>query len=346
MFRPVFEHFYSRVFTMSTTFEANSPTLEPTAAVHPADLPTLPPRPSSRKKHSRVSSSPPPPSTVPPTENADEEPSLSVPTLDPSADHEEGETKQEEPEVEGDIDPPTETIAAPESTTDTPAEEGESQTSSSKKSHRKNAKPHKPLPSEKSKTPKGILKLSTEKPLPTRARTVQTVRQAAAKRVREAINTPLPSSSSSKRAKTLTPDAPKAKHVRVKSAGIRRLKPWSKVKKPKAVLAEGQKPRRWRNGTVSLREIRQMQTSVEQVIPAAQFRRLITEIAQDFLPGVRFKCNVPAMIQEVAEQWLVGKFRQSNTYAIHCRRKGITEKDFKLAQDFRDEEDFFLPATA
>uniref|UniRef100_M8C3Z9 Histone H3.2 n=1 Tax=Aegilops tauschii TaxID=37682 RepID=M8C3Z9_AEGTA len=69
------------------------------------------------------------------------------------------------------------------------------------------------------------------------------------------------------------------------------------------------KPRRYRPGTVALREIRKYQKGTELLIKKLPFQRLVREIAQVF--------------KEAAEAYLVGLFEDTNLCAVHALvRKG------------------------
>jgi len=96
-------------------------------------------------------------------------------------------------------------------------------------------------------------------------------------------------------------------------------------------------PRRYRPGTVALREIRKYQKSTELVIRKLPFQRLVREIAQDFNTDLRFQASAVLAIQEAAEAYLVGLFEDTNLAAIHAKRVTIMPKDMQLARRMRGE---------
>lgn len=105
------------------------------------------------------------------------------------------------------------------------------------------------------------------------------------------------------------------------------------------------KPRRYRPGTVALREIRRYQKSVELLIRKLPFQRLVREIAQEFLVGdglqrqqPRFQGSAVLALQEAAEAYLVGLFEDTNLAAIHAKRVTIMPKDIQLARRIRGED--------
>jgi len=97
------------------------------------------------------------------------------------------------------------------------------------------------------------------------------------------------------------------------------------------------KPHRWRPGTVALREIRRYQKSTELLIRKLPFQRLVREVAQDFLDGIRFQSSAIVALQEASEAYLVGLFEDTNLCAIHARRVTIMPKDIQLARRIRGE---------
>ena len=111
-------------------------------------------------------------------------------------------------------------------------------------------------------------------------------------------------------------------------------------KAPQTQVRVGQKkrrPRRYRPGTVALREIRRYQKSLELLIRRMPFQRLVREIAQTHNPYVRFQSGAILALQESAEAYLVGPLEDSNLCAIHAKRVTIMPKDIQLARRIRGE---------
>ena len=105
-------------------------------------------------------------------------------------------------------------------------------------------------------------------------------------------------------------------------------------KAPRMQIYAGQKkrrPRRYRPGTVALREIRRYQRSSELLIRQMPFQRLVREIAQTHSPYLRFQSGAILALQESAEAYLVGLLEDSNLCAIHAKRVTIMPKDMQLA---------------
>eukprot|EP00730_Choanoeca_flexa_P007077 TRINITY_DN12275_c1_g9_i1.p1 TRINITY_DN12275_c1_g9~~TRINITY_DN12275_c1_g9_i1.p1 ORF type:complete len:139 (+),score=20.74 TRINITY_DN12275_c1_g9_i1:204-620(+) len=97
------------------------------------------------------------------------------------------------------------------------------------------------------------------------------------------------------------------------------------------------KARRFRPGTVALREIRRFQRSTELLLRKLPFQRLVREIAQAFKTDLRFQPTAIAALQEATEAYLVGLFEDANLCAIHGKRVTIMPRDVQLARRMRGE---------
>ena len=105
-------------------------------------------------------------------------------------------------------------------------------------------------------------------------------------------------------------------------------------KAPRTQVNAGTKKRRhrrYRPGTVALREIRRFQKSTELLIRQMPFQRLVREIAQTYSPYLRFQSGAILALQEAAEAYLVGLLEDSNLCAIHAKRVTIMPRDMQLA---------------
>ena len=91
------------------------------------------------------------------------------------------------------------------------------------------------------------------------------------------------------------------------------------------------KPRRFRPGTVALREIRKFQKTTNLMFAKRPFQMVVREIASDFSKdGVRFQKNALLMIQEACEDLIVNLFHDGQKYAIHAKRVTLMDKDLAL----------------
>ncbi len=93
---------------------------------------------------------------------------------------------------------------------------------------------------------------------------------------------------------------------------------------------------RYRPGMVALRQIRYYQKTTHLLIHKVPFGRLVQEVLHDFSP---YKVQAMAVkaLQEAAEAYLVGLFKDTNLCAIHARRVTIKPKDIQLARHIRGE---------
>ena len=96
------------------------------------------------------------------------------------------------------------------------------------------------------------------------------------------------------------------------------------------------KKRRFRPGTVALREIRRYQLSTDLLIRKLPFQRLVREIAGKlFQEKYRFQSTAMLALQEASEAHLTGLFEDANLCAIHAKRVTLMQKDLKLAMRIR-----------
>jgi histone H3 len=97
------------------------------------------------------------------------------------------------------------------------------------------------------------------------------------------------------------------------------------------------KARRYRPGTLALREIRQYQKSTELLIKKLPFQRLVREITASYRTDIRFQSASLGALQEATEAYLVGLFEDTNMCAMHAKRVTIMPKDIQLARRIRGE---------
>lgn len=113
-------------------------------------------------------------------------------------------------------------------------------------------------------------------------------------------------------------------------------------KKAKVDPPSQSKKRKWRPGTVALREIRKYQKSEMLLIPRAPFARLCREVMndvytredmswwrriRDVIPH-RWSATALLAIQSAAEAYLVDLMHDGQYAAIHRKRITLTKQDF------------------
>ena len=117
-----------------------------------------------------------------------------------------------------------------------------------------------------------------------------------------------------------------------------RIKPVNGKGRTKAVAIKTQAGarRRYRPGTVALREIQKAQKSTELCIQKLPFMRLCREIAWECFPAaggdVRFQASALEALQESVEGFLVLQFELAQLLAIHAKRVTLMPKDMELLQ--------------
>ena len=104
--------------------------------------------------------------------------------------------------------------------------------------------------------------------------------------------------------------------------------------------------RRWRPGTVALREIRHWQKDVYHLIPREPFRRVCREVLQDLqvhvprsvktikvdqMPVQNISKAAVEALAEASEVYVIGLLEDSNLLAIHAKGTTLKRKDVELA---------------
>ncbi|RCV06142.1 hypothetical protein SEVIR_1G138900v4 [Setaria viridis] len=112
---------------------------------------------------------------------------------------------------------------------------------------------------------------------------------------------------------------------------------FASARKTAPITGGVKKPRRYRPGTVAIREIRKYQKATELLIRKLPFQRLVREIAQLYKSDLRFQSHAVLALQEAAESYLVSLFEDTNLCAIHAKRVTIMPKDVHLATRIRGE---------
>ncbi|KAH7067035.1 histone H3 [Paraphoma chrysanthemicola] len=98
------------------------------------------------------------------------------------------------------------------------------------------------------------------------------------------------------------------------------------------------RPRRYKPGTVALREIRRYQKSTDLLIPRISFHRVVREVALSVTREdgpTRWQSQALEALQEATEAFLVHLLSDANLCAIHCKRVTIQQKDIQLARRLR-----------
>lgn len=100
-------------------------------------------------------------------------------------------------------------------------------------------------------------------------------------------------------------------------------------------------PRRFKPGTVALREIRKYQKGGELLLKKLPFSRLVREVSQNYKDDLRFQADAIAALQEASENFLVQLFEDVNLCAIHAKRITIMAKDIQLARRISQLDNYY-----
>ncbi|KAJ6624889.1 histone H3 protein [Mycena sp. CBHHK59/15] len=117
----------------------------------------------------------------------------------------------------------------------------------------------------------------------------------------------------------------------------RRAQDQRATKRAEKKLPEPTKHRRFRPGTVALREIRHYQKGTDLLLRKLPFQRLVREIAQDYKYDLRFNNSALTALQEATEAYLMSLFEDTQLCALHGKRVTIMTRDMTLARRMRGE---------
>jgi histone H3 len=95
------------------------------------------------------------------------------------------------------------------------------------------------------------------------------------------------------------------------------------------------KKRRYRAGTVALREIRKYQRTTDNLILRLPFKKLVKEILQDYKDDFLVSKEAFSCLQESAEMFLVNLLEDTQLAAIHAKRITIKPVDMQFARRLR-----------
>jgi histone H3 len=106
--------------------------------------------------------------------------------------------------------------------------------------------------------------------------------------------------------------------------------------KPPPEEGGARKKRKYRAGTVALREIRRYQKSTDNLIRKLPFQRLVRELAVEFKTDLRFQSSAVEALQSAAESYLVKILAKSNIAGMHAQRVTLFSKDIKAVREIMD----------
>ena len=128
--------------------------------------------------------------------------------------------------------------------------------------------------------------------------------------------------------------------TRTKITSRKELGDGKSVRSKKTPRGRVRRKRRFRPGTVALREIRKYQKSTELLIRKIAFQRLVREVVYQMnKKDYKIQSTALLALQEASEQFLVNMFDQCNDIAIHGKRVTVMRKDIQLWKRIHDFSD-------
>lgn len=93
-----------------------------------------------------------------------------------------------------------------------------------------------------------------------------------------------------------------------------------------------QKKRKWKNGTVTKREIRKLSNTTNLQLPRATFARLVREITCDYHSALRWNAAAIDALQDAAETYLTGMFQRADKAREFKGRMTLNIRDMQYSQ--------------
>jgi len=133
------------------------------------------------------------------------------------------------------------------------------------------------------------------------------------------------------------------RHTQSSSGGKHHMKAKSKrkstaIKSSMHYNSSIKKVRRYRPGTVAMREIRKYQKSTDLLLRRLPFSRVVRQIAQKCTENgsdLRWQARALEALQCATEAHLVSLFEDANLCAIHAKRVTGMTRDIQLARRIR-----------
>lgn len=130
-------------------------------------------------------------------------------------------------------------------------------------------------------------------------------------------------------------EAAQAKGKRKRKGKSSRFSVKKNAGKARALRKDG-KPRKFRPGTVALREIRKYQKTGDLLLPRLPFERVARELAQNATyggEGVRFKRSAIDALQAASEEFITDVLGKAYKGALRDKRLTLLKKDLvRLAE--------------
>lgn len=123
----------------------------------------------------------------------------------------------------------------------------------------------------------------------------------------------------------------KARHVHYALQNMDRFMAGLGYGKQMINLTGGAKKRKFKPGTVALREIRRLQKTTDLQLAKEPFRRLIKETMQEHVDDARLGAKATHLLQSEVENYVVDLLKKAHQIALHSGRITVSPKDLQLA---------------
>jgi histone H3 len=108
-------------------------------------------------------------------------------------------------------------------------------------------------------------------------------------------------------------------------------------KNPKAKVAKKAGKRKYKPGTVALREIRKIQKSGATLLKKAPFARVVRAITATMKSGAKFRKSALGAVQEAAEAFATTTLEGAVMLQLHRKRKTLVKKDIEYVRRIKGE---------
>jgi histone H3 len=105
----------------------------------------------------------------------------------------------------------------------------------------------------------------------------------------------------------------------------------------KKTAKKGGGKRKYKPGTVALREIRKIQKTGALLVKKAPFGRLVREVTKGMKTDAKFKPSALAAVQEAAEAYATSTLEGAVMLQLHRKRKTLIKKDIEYVRRIKGE---------
>jgi len=119
-------------------------------------------------------------------------------------------------------------------------------------------------------------------------------------------------------------------------------RPTYALKSPRHLKEEGEpvkkerKRRRYKPGTIALRQIKKYQSGTDFLIKRAPFRRFVKEIISEFDADYRLGHLAIDSLQTACEAYLIEQLGKANICAIYSQRKTVRASDLNIVRSIQN----------